>query len=105
MTIIDAVSNAAKTMELAARSFKDKGRTHYSADLHYTAMGYAMNKQFEGGLEPTNANYAALCKSLANHSAWRQKFEKLELFPKAGVKAVENIMAELESEMGEGAGE
>lgn len=101
MTIIDAISKAGSTMELAARSFKDKGRTHYSADLHYGAMGFAMAQQIKGGLEPSAENMAALAKALANHSAWRQKWEKLQLFPKAGPKAAEDIMAELREEMGE----
>lgn len=87
-------------MELAARSFKDKGRTHYSADLHYGAMGFAMAQQLKGGLEGSATNMAALSKALANHSAWRQKWEKLELFPKAGPKTAENVIAELEEEMG-----
>lgn len=100
MTIIDAISKAGATMELAARSFKDKGRTHYSADLHYGAMGFAVAQQIKDGLEPSATNMAAMSKALANHSAWRQKFEKLDLFPKAGPKTAENVIAELEEEMG-----
>lgn len=100
MTIQDAITNAGATMELAARSFKDKGRKHYSADLHYGAMGFAMAKEVKAGLVPDATNLAAMSKALGNHSAWRQKWEKLGLFPKAGPAAAENVIAELEEEMG-----
>lgn len=98
MTIQEAIIQAGSTMQLAAQSYKDKGRTHYSADLHYGAMGVAIAKLVKAGLEPSAANIYALSKALANHSAWRQKFEKQGLFPKAGPAAATDIIAELEEE-------
>lgn len=85
---------------LAARHFKDKGRTQYTADLHALSVGLATKKALESGLEPTAANFAELYKTLGNHSAWRQKLEKLGVFESASNRTVDSTMAELEEEMG-----
>lgn len=100
MTIQEAKGKAQENVVLAARHFKDKGRTSYTADLHALSVGLATKKAIDGGLEGSAANYAELYKALGNHSAWRQKLEKLGIFASASARTVDSSMAELEEEMG-----
>lgn len=99
-TINEVKGQAADNVVLAARHFKDKGRTQYTADLHALSVGLATKKAVEGGMETSAANFAELYKTLGNHSAWRQKLEKLGIFATASARTVDSSMAELEEEMG-----
>lgn len=88
-------------MVLIAKHYKDKGELQYTALLHTNAAGLAMKKTFvDGGLEPTAVNYAGVFATLHNHSAWRQKFEKAGIFPKATARDVTDQIASLEEELG-----
>lgn len=100
MTIKEAQGIAADNMTLVARHYKDKGVTAWSAQHHSLAVGLATQKAIAGGLESNAGNYAALYQTLGNHSAWRQKFEKLDIFPKAMDRTVDASMKELEEEFG-----
>lgn len=96
-----ALKNAAETMKLGAQVQKDEGRTAYKAEMHAALAGHAMAKELAAGLEPTAGNLAAMFHALYNHSAWRQKFEKDGIFPKAEERAkggLADLLSELEEE-------
>lgn len=59
---------------------------HYAAKKHSGAAGKYIAKCVAEGLVVDAMAATLLFHSLANHSAWRQKFEKLGIFPQA-VKA------------------
>ena len=105
MTIKEALAKLADTLEKAARHYKDKGKLVYSTEDHANSVGFAMRQIFhpkEGeGLESTGANYASVFLAAYNHSAWRQKFERLDIFPKKEAKTFENAVSALEEEFGE----
>jgi len=97
--IEEALKVGAETLELVARAQADKGVRSYSAALHAAACGIAFEKAIQGGLEPTRANMTALFHALYNHSAWRQKFTKMKLFPEAkGLHSSADLLAELSEE-------
>lgn len=99
-TIKEAITSAGENMVLAARHYADKGATVYTAEIHILSLGLAMKKEFAAGLEPTATNYADLAKALYNHSAWRQKLVKLEVYPEPKARTSEASMADLEAEFG-----
>jgi hypothetical protein len=105
---VDALKKASEILDLAARAEKDKGATAWTATLHVKVCGYIMRVLFApkdpnaARLEQTSENYAAVFHAIYNQSAWRQKFEKAEIFEKSTVaKGKEYGTAELEEEMGE----
>lgn len=100
MTIQDAKVMAGTTLELSARAFKDKGFESYEARCHSAACGRVISKAIAGGLEPSQANMGELFQAIANHSAWRQKFEKLGIFTKASEKAPSQSLADMLEEEG-----
>lgn len=95
------IATAAGDLELAARHFKDKGATSYTAELHASACGFAIAKTLKAGMEVNSANCGALFHALYNQSAWRQKFEKAGIFAKVGERSLESLVDSLEEEMGE----
>lgn len=54
---------------------------HYSAKKHSGAAGKYLAKVVEAGLVLDPMAATLLFHSLANHSAWRQKFTKAGIFP------------------------
>lgn len=94
------LAKAAETMTLAAQHYKDKGQKKYTAELHCGSVGFAIAQAVKDGMEPTSANFGAMVHALYNHSAWRQKFEKAELFEKAQERSLESLTAGLEEEFG-----
>lgn len=54
---------------------------HYSAKKHSGAAGKYLAKVVEEGLVLDPMAATLLFHSLANHSAWRQKFTKAKIFP------------------------
>jgi len=63
---------------------KAEGKTpHYAAKIHAVAAGKVMAAIVAKGVQPTAENMTILFHSLANHSAWRQKFEGKGYYPKA----------------------
>lgn len=93
------IETAASNLELAAKHFKDKGATAYTAELHASACGYALAKALKDGMEPTSTNLGALFHAVYNQSAWRQKFEKAKLFPKKEERSLDTLVNDLEKEM------
>ena len=59
---------------------------HYSAKKHSGAAGKYIAQCVAEGLKMDSMAATLLFHSLANHSAWRQKFTKAKIFPEA-VKA------------------
>ena len=100
MTLQDAITMAGTTLELSARAFKDKGFESYEAKCHAAACGRAIAKAIGGGMEPNQANLGGLFQAIYNHSAWRQKFEKLGIYTKAGDKVASQSLAEMLEEEG-----
>ncbi len=106
-TVEEAIKVAGENMEMIAKTFKEKGKKVYNAELHSQAAGFVMRQAFapkngELPVEPTSANYCAMFHALYNQSAWRQKWEKAGYFTKAtSAKGFEGAMDELEEEFGE----
>lgn len=103
--IVTLASIAGKVEEMmfaAAKVHQDRGRIEYKADMHRSAVGYAMAKAFADGLPMTAGNLVGLLAMLDNHSAWRQRFEKKGIFPKASERPkaalVDDYLAELSEE-------
>ena len=97
----ELVAIAQGVIESAAKAFKDRGADSYSADRHAAGMGLALHKAQKENGEALNADQlAALCHATYNHSAFRQKFEKAGIFPKAEarVSGLGNLLAELSEE-------
>lgn len=102
------VKRAAEQMELNARFYKDKGETKYTAEKHASSVGYCLKQALtkpvivekaEVAMEVTTQNLGDLFHALYNHSAWRQKFEKADIFPKATERSLAGITDELDVEM------
>ncbi len=88
----------------------------YRAKAHSAAAGRIMSHLLLNGedeVEGNAANMTVLFHSLANHSAWRQKFEGMGIFPRSETAVakdpakaqdkVAKLMAELEKASGGGA--
>ncbi len=91
MTIQEAVAKVHDYMERNARAVaegmaKEGLVPSYKAKAHSAAAGRVIAHCFGQGLEVNEVNATVLFHSLANHSAWRQKFEKKGLFPASGEK-------------------
>jgi uncharacterized protein (DUF2147 family) len=107
MKIEDALKKAADMMVMGAKAEKDRGAVTWTADLHVQVCGFIIRVLFNPKnpdaprLEQTGDNYARVFYALYNQSAWRQKFEKAEIFAKAAGKSFESKMNELEEEFAE----
>lgn len=100
MQINEAIRKSSEEMFLGAKAFKDKGYTAYEARLHAALVGRIIANRLNDGMQANDKNFAALFHALYNHSAWRQKFEKEGIFPKAGAKesGLDNLLASLDEE-------
>jgi hypothetical protein len=107
MKIEDALKKAGELMDLGAKAAKDRGVTAWTADEHSTLVGYVIRVLFQPKdtdaprLEMTNGHCRAVFHALYNQSAWRQKFEKAKYFTAKAAKSYDDVMADLEEEMGE----
>lgn len=91
MDMVIALEKLASFMEKNARAVaegmaKDGLVPRYAAKTHSAAAGRFIAWCLTNGadeMEPSEGNMTVLFHSLANHSAWRQKFEGMGIFPKA----------------------
>jgi len=99
MTLDDAINGVELFMTEQAKAMKVAAEAsglvpHYSAKKHSGAAGKYIAKVVEEGLTLDAMAATLLFHSLANHSAWRQKFTKMGIFPEA-------VKAEVVGENGE----
>lgn len=87
-------------MTLAAKALKDRGVKEYDSDAHAMIASLVIAK-LHGPGEITAKKIRPLFRALANQSAWRQKFEREEIFSPASKRdAAADLMEELQEELG-----
>jgi hypothetical protein len=88
MDMIQAIEFIGVKMEENAKAIAEQMKVDglvpsYKAKAHSAIAGKLIAKVVEDGVAASAINMTILFHSLANHSAWRQKFEGKGIFPKA----------------------